>query len=336
MANRPKKRTATAETKSNTFLDALKFCSLVVKDTGPPNETHVILNNNWVTAFNGILAVGCPIIEDIYACPHNQTLINALSKCGENLSITQLDNNRLSIKSNKFKAVVPCLEQSLLSISIPDQPIAVIDDRFKEALESVSGLITDDIYRVVTASILMNGSSIVSTTGTVIFEYWHGIDLPSRLAIPKAVIKPLVQCSKKLARFGFSQSSVTFYYEDGSWLRSQLYADQWPDLRGILDGPVNLYPFPPDFFKAVEAVGDFSSDGLLYSREGTLCSHPQEGAGAVYECSGLPGALTFSKRQMALIKPWAETVDFFAMSDNIMCIKVFGKNIRGAISRIKI
>lgn len=334
MANRPKKRTATAETKSNTFLDALKFCSLVVKDTGPPNETHVILNNNWVTAFNGILAIGCPIQEDIYACPHNQTLINALSKCGENLSITQLDNNRLSIKSNKFKAVVPCLEQSLLSVSIPDQPIAVIDDRFKEALESVSGLITDDIYRVVTASILMNGSSIVSTTGTVIFEYWHGIDLPSGLAIPKAVIKPLVQCSKKLARFGFSQSSVTFYYENGSWLRSQLYADQWPDIRGILDRPSNPFPIPADFWQGLAALQPFT-EGLIYFDADVMRSHATGDQGASYEVPGLPPGPIYPAKQLALIKGYADQIDFLCQWDNNYCLYFYGKQIRGIIAGVK-
>ena len=107
------------------------------------------------------------------------------------------------------------------------------------------------------------------------------------------------------------------------------------DVRPILDRKCAANPLPPDFFKAIGAIEKFSSTGLLYSRNESLHSHPQEGVGASFECPGVPPNLIFSARQMGLTKAWAETIDFFAKGSNeIPCFKIFGKNIRAVIAGI--
>src|SRR4051812_42053534 len=108
MARQP--RAKAEPKKSSQLLAALQFCSCVSEKLGAPYETHIALRNNWAIAFNGIVAAGCPIIEDVHTNPHNLLLIEALSKCDDNYSLTQLDSNRLAVKSGKFKAVIPCLD----------------------------------------------------------------------------------------------------------------------------------------------------------------------------------------------------------------------------------
>src|SRR6266496_2474012 len=106
-------RSKPASNKSS-LLQALEFVSCVSEKLGAPYETHVGLRGNWAIAFNGIVAAGSPIVEDIECHPHNLMLIDALSKCDENFTLTQLDNGRLSVKSKKFKAVVPYLDPALM------------------------------------------------------------------------------------------------------------------------------------------------------------------------------------------------------------------------------
>lgn len=332
---RPKSRATAPATKPNGFLDALKFCAFITKDMGPPNETHVSLGNNWAVAFNGIVAAGYKTQEDIYACPNNKLLIEALTKCGDNLSITQLDNNRLSIKSDKFKAIVPCIDPIQMYPVQPDAPIAEINDKFKMAVEAVGVLVGDDPdAKVYLRSVLLSNGSTIATNGQVIFEYWHGIDLPNGLALPKSIINPLVKNVNHLAQFGFSNSSVTFYFENESWIKTQLFADQWPEIRPILDKKSNPWPVPPDFFKALAAVAPFSGDGKVYFENGLLCSHPEPSIGASYEITGLPRGPVFSARQLALIQPYAQQIDFLAEGPHpgTTMAMFFGQNIRGALT----
>lgn len=330
---RPKSRTTKPDLpQSNDFVDALKFVSAVTKEDGSPNETHVHLQNGWVTAFNGILAAGHKIKEDIFAAPNNQLMIEALSKCNEHLSITQLDNNRLSIKSDKFKAIVPCIDPIVISVAIPDAPLASINDNFKIAIDAVGVLADDNSEKIYSKSILMQSGSVVATNnGKILFEAWHGIDMPV-MAIPKSIVQAIVKCPKKLFKFGFSHNSFTFHFEDESWLRTQLFADKWPDLKHILDQKSNPWPLPADFFKALDAVAPFSIDDTIYFQKNLMCSHNIEGTGATYEVQGLPAGLIFSLKQLYQIKPHVKTIDFFAQGPNGPLTLFFGDNVRGAIA----
>lgn len=331
MARRPvrsKPKGEPAEQPTSAFVDALKFVAVASKEVGAPNETHVTLSNQWAVSFNGVLAAGHRIVEDIYAAPHNLRLIDALSKCGENLAITQLDNGRLSLKSSKFRALVPCIDPLLLQSATPDPPVAAIDDRLKAALEAVGVLASEGAQHVVTASVLLKSGSVIATDRHIMFEAWHGIDLPPGLVLPKSAIGALTKKAKKLARLGFSASSVTFYFEDGSWIRSQLYSEPWPDVSRVLDIKCNPWPVPPEFFTALNAVASFSEDENVRFDAGVMRSHDTDAAGASYEVAGLPKGPMFNAKRLKLIEPYAKTIDFFAAGGTAM---FFGDNMRGAL-----
>lgn len=284
---------------------------------------------NWATAFNGVIAAGCPITEDIYACPNSKLIVEALSKCGEHISFTQLEH-KLSIKSDKFKAIVPCIDPTLLNIALPDNPICPITDAFKEGLSIVGTLANENAQSVHLASILMNGPSLIATNGKVVIEYWHGLNLPPGISLPKALVEPLNN-TKKLAQFGFSQSSVTFWFDDGSWIKSQLYVERWPDMGMVLNRPANAWPVSGSFWAGLEAVAGFTESGFVYFDAGVLRSHDNPSQGASYEVPGLPKGPAFPAKQLAMIRNYATRIDFLAKD----CLLFFGDNVRGAIAGVR-
>lgn len=325
----PPRRKPTATT--NAFTDALRFVALICKDHGKIYETHARIDNHWITAYNDVLSCGHRIDNDLQTCPNVKLAIEALSKCGQNIAITQLDS-RLSIKSDKFRAIVPCLKPELLLSLLPDEPCATMDQRLTDAFAvAISDESGEGIY---SKSILLNGETLISSfAGKMIVEYWHGIDLPRGLAIPKALISPLSKINKKVAKFGFSHSSMTFYFEDDSWLRSQLYVEQWPSIHHVFECKANLHPFPVDFWSALAAVSPFG-EGICYARDGRLCSHAQDGAGAVYELPGLQGAWAYPAKQLASLQAWASVVDFQAQGANGPCLYAAGKQARAVMAGI--
>lgn len=328
---RPKKDKSSSEkAPDSSLLSALKFIGLITKEIGTPSETHVRLQSNWATASNGILALGHPINFPFDCCPQNKLLIEALSKCVNEIQFKQLEN-RFSIQSGKLKATVPCLSPELVNCIGPDAPIAVIDNRLKEGFEAVGmSTIENNSQTIYNASILLNGQSIVGTDGKVLIEYWHGIDLPKGLPIPKNVIAPLLKSNKTLAKFGMSKTSVTFWYDDNSWIKSQLYAEEWPDVSAILDQPSKQAPVPKDFFDGLDAIKGFT-DSAVYFGAGMVRSHQDDVIGASYEVPGLPAGPIFNLKQLLMLKSHMETVDF--QVDRSMLLW-YGKNSRGAVSGI--
>lgn len=329
----PKPRSKSTEIKSS-LLTALEFVSCVTEQLGAPFETHVGLNRNWAIAFNGTVAAGSPISEDIFCYPHNLLLIEALSKCDENFSLTQLDNGRLSIKSGKFKAIVPCLDPALMQIANPDPQIVGITNKFKEAVEAVGAIANENTLEIFTASVLMNGQTVISTNRIMVLEYWHGLDLPPDVPLPKEFVKALSKQKKNLTGFGYSSSSATFYFEDGCWLRTQLYADKWPDVSRILNRPANLWSIDPNFYKALDAVAPFSEDGNVYFDLNLLMSHDNTNQGANYECNGLPKGVVYPISQLKIIKPYVKRIDWIAsgIHDSSYCLIFEGDVMRGVIA----
>lgn len=329
MPPRPKKK---IDIKENSLLSALKFCQLVLSDKGAPVETHVQLNNKTAVAFNGILSAGALIEEDIYACPNNKLLIEAMSKCGQTYSFVQLDQNRLQIKSDKFKAIVPCIDPSTIPTTQPDNFVCEITDVIKTAINAVSVLTSDEGQTIHTTSILVRPNSTVATNGYIIFEYWHGFNLPT-VAVPKALASALANIDKKVSGLGFSDNSVSFFFEDNSWIKSQLFRDEWPKVDHLLNVQANLWPVPGTFFEGVAAVTPFSSDGLLYFDKDLIKSHATDGVGATYEVTNLPKGPIFNAKNLMLVKPHAKVIDFVApgLSEGQTMLVFQGDNIRGAM-----
>lgn len=330
----PKPRSKSQSPPNNQLLSALQFCSVVTEKLGAAYETHIGIKNNWTIAFNGIVAAGSPIVESLTCYPHNLLLVEALSKCDDNYSLTQLDNGRLSVKSGKFKAIVPCLDPDLMQSAEPDPQIVGLNNTFRDAVEAVGVLASEYAQHVLTASVLMNGSSVISTNRVMLMEYWHGLDLPPNIPLPKQFVAALVKCKKDLSGFGYSRNSATFYFSDGSWLRTQLYSDEWPDVSRILDRKANLWSIDPTFFKALDSVAPFSEDGNVYSELNLLKSHADIALGASYECSGIPNGFIYPIKQLKIIQPFVKKVDFYAkgVHDSSYCLVFEGDFARGVIS----
>ena len=318
---------------TNSLLAALKFVSLVQKEEGQVYETYCVLANKTATAFNGLLAAGQAIEEDINICPHTIKLTAALARCGESLSITQLDNYKLSIKSENFKAVIPCAEPMTMTYAQPDNPLIIINDNLKKGFEIVQLLVSDSSEHVVTASILLKANSMYSTNREVFFEYWHGIDMPGEYAIPKTAIIAILKSGKKLDKMGYSATSVTFWFTDGSWLRTQMYNDKWPDVTKIINLPSKAISVPPMLFVGIDAIKPFADkSSRILINEGQLATEELDGAGATYIVEGLPKGIAVNYKYMQLIAPYATLID---VNVSQTYIYFFGDNVRGVIAGMR-
>lgn len=312
------------------LINALKFIAPTQKKAGTVQQQHCIILNHWVIATNGILTAACPVQDDLKACPHSTLLFDALKECGEELVISQLSNVTLSVKSGEFKALIPCatMEELYSAALAPDAVCATIDNRIKQAFEAVGGLATDGATAAHYAAILLQGGSAAATNGAGLIEYWHGIDLPPGLLIPKASAVAIIKTDKVLTGFGFSASSATFHFEDGSFYKTQLFNDRFPAYQNLFPLSVDPWPLPPEFWKAVEAIALFSQEGKLYFEDGFIRSHEQEAQASTYKIDGLPDEMGFNAKHLMRVKHAMQTAAF----DNVKSeVVFFGENMRGLL-----
>lgn len=308
---RARKPKLTEPNPAESLIKALKFISIAQKKSGPPEVQFSMMQNHWLVAFNGVITVATKVEEDLTACPHTTQFLDALNKCGSDLSITQLSSHTLSVKSDKFKGLIPCLTMDSLQIAGPDACIAPADNRVKAALLAVSALAVDGDAAVAKAAVLLQANTAIGTNGYMMIETYHGVDLPPSLLIPKASAAAIGKCAKNMVGFGYSPSSVTFYFEDESFIKTQLFAGDYPDANKVMHKEnLNLWPLPTEFFKAVKTLQSFSKDGIIRFNEELLYTDDVISEASTYKIQGLPNGMGFNAEYLLTLEDHMHRVHF--------------------------
>lgn len=309
------------------LIDALNFVSPSIAKNEAAYREHVLLQNHFAIVSNSQLSIGHPIEEDLEACPQFDKFKAAINKCGQDFSLTVLKNEKLSVVGGKLRAVVDCLSD--YPPIIPDPNIAKIDDRIKEAFKCASSITSEHGTRFIECSLLLRANDCTATDGKILMQYWHGIDLPPGLVVPHG-FAAIVQKSKlKLEGFGYTENrSVTFWFENGAWIKTLLYEDKYPDIDKLLNVASSPCEVPKDLFEAMQTVGEFNDEAMVILKDGKVSSHNTDATGAQFAVDGLNIAQSFDSDLTKIIAPYVETIDLVTHEDRAM---FFGKNVRGII-----
>ena len=318
---------------ASSLIAALKFISVAQKKAGTVQQQYCMIAGHWALASNGIITAACKIEEDLNACPHTAQLTEALLKCGQELNITQLSVNVLSIKSDKFKALIPCINPIELQVNAPDNLIAPLDNRIKEGFEAITPVSTDGAQLAHYAGVLLQAGSMAATNGAVLLEFWHGLDLPPNLLIPKAAAVAIAKCEKNLTGFGYSSSSATFYFEDESFIKTQLFNERFPHYAALFPDTPNAWPLPEGFFTAVKAIETFSLNGIVYFDKTGVSSREQESEASTYQIEGLPEDMAFNSKYLIMCEAAFKNVQFDKPGKRVI---FFSDKMRGAIATVNI
>ena len=322
------------ESPNTKLLTALNFISLAQRNTSNPVSAYCCLGGGFLTASDGILTAGHRIEEDLEARPHTGKFKSALASCGKTFSLTQLSGGKLTVRSGKFSANIPCLAEEPIHHQ-PD-PISIsLNDAVRMGLRAVSHLTQDDADNTVNSSILLRSGSLVATNSIVMIEYWHGsLTLPT-MAIPKPFANAVAKAPFPLTGMGFSQTSVTFWFGEECWFKTQVYADAWPDIEGIFQMPgVPIVDLPRGFYEALRKVEEFAEEGrekgTVWTNRFGIGSHKERsGIGAFHEITGLP-EIGFGIKALKSIENVVKKIAFG--TDRAW---FFGDNTRGVIMGVK-
>ena len=324
-APRGRGRPAKANPQAEQLTKALAFISLVAEDDETlPNNGHAKLGNNMAVVLGRMMSGGYPIVEDLDVCPHLDKLKLALAKSGKTLTIAKTPGAQLSVSGEKFRAVVPCIPLEDMPDIGPDAPIAMVDDRIKQAFKVCGTLASEAGERLIEASLLLEAYVCTGTNGVAMMQFMHGIDLPPHMVISKAFAAAVAKVEMPLTGFGFTwseelqkPSSVTFWFENGSWLKANCYSDRWPEIDSIVGAESFPIELPAGLFDAIEAVEKFSDDKepSVYFTDGKVQSHYTVEAGASYDVAGLSGGKRFKAKLMRQVKDYVTHIDLTTVED---------------------
>lgn len=326
MAKAPKKN-------PSNLMVALKFISAAQHKEGESYRKHCLLTGKWAQAFDGMLAVGHPIEDDITAQPRTDTLLMGLGKCGDNIKMTFVDNT-IRLNSGSFRLTVPC-DPVPLNMMPPDPPALNVGNSLLLALSIVSVLPEEGDERTVCRSVLLGpGGAMATYRGHAVMEAWHGLKLPFRHAIPIRSVKAIIGAKKAISSIGWSENSLTVWFEDNSFMKTMIDDGTWPDLNRMFDTGCDYKPIPEKLFEALDAVSDFTTDKRVRFREGRVQTHYHDGLGSAYDCPDLPFPVTYNADFLYHMEGIATEADFMRPLGCFWHGIVDGVKVRGAIAKL--
>ncbi len=296
------------------MLNELKFVQGVVgKKELVSGMTHFRIENSRVTAFNGKIALSAPINFDIDCTPKAATLVKAILQCEEAVQLGMTKAGKLSIKSGKFRSYVECLPGAVPHPQPDGEYVDLDGETLLDALSKLRPLIADDAARPWANGVLFDGQSAFATNNVILAEYWLGCMFSKRICIPLEAVKEFLRIKKAPVRFQMTDAALTAHYEDGTWLRTNLIAAEWPDIRKILDrAPMaNLKAIPEAFFTGLNQLKTFTDDfNRVTFTEGIMRTHAEGSEeGAMSELSWLTTKGTFSLPMLLKLESVAKNMD---------------------------
>ena len=336
MARKPK--AVKDSSNADSLIKALAFAADAFKAFDDENallhEKHVVLHNKQMFAFNGVIAVGCAIDYDISCAPAGSLLRAAINKCSGVVSLS-LAPQHLMIKAGAFSAKVPTVSLHDLAPLVPDAPILRIDDSMLAAFAMLGPLVKDTAQRTLECCICLESEIASATNGYCIVQYRHGHVMPEgKLLLPKAAAKALARVHKPLAYMGCGQGTATFWFDDQSWMRTQLYQEAYPDVNAVFSRATQEWSaIPSKFIEALDAVQPFTDEdaALVYITEDGVRSHYSTEIGANFAIKDMPAVLDTCLASV-LLKPFIINAKWMDLTKEPGCYFA-GDNFRAMVAR---
>lgn len=281
MAGTRKGRAKAVNETAGQLLAALKFTSIGNKTVADnPAAACTAFMNGYAVSFDGVIEAAYPIPgADIEGFVNTKLMIDALGNVGKELELSSLEDS-IYIKSGDFEVSVPTLPASQITAGPPDPQAYPLDNKFRDALALVGRPLKDTAENYVSAAILSTGPSVISAyEKTCIAEAYHACNMPPAIVYPKAFANALMKADKNLVGFGYTGgNTLTVWFEDGSFIRTQLYSEPFPLTVGQLQQQFStigaVIPLPTGTLAAVDAVKPFAKANKIAFRSGAVVADP--------------------------------------------------------------
>lgn len=318
------------------MLSDLKFVmGAVAKKDLVPAMKHFNIKDGLVRSYNGMVALCAPIPFDIDCNPNAELLYKAIENCDEAVTLNLTPTGKLSIKSGRFRALVPCIDETvehpkpegdLIELEAPDKLIT--------ALERLEPVIGDDAARPWQAGVLIKDGCAHVTCNVVAVQYWlGGMDFGHVVNIPGQAVREMLRVKETPTHAQVTDNSVTFLYDSGRWIRTQLLPADWPDFNKLLEGcgTANHREIEPAVWEACERLKKFVDPKMgeaIYFEGGEAFTHRNREEGSSFLCETIRWTGVFNRSMLMLLQPLAQQADFSTWPKPCYFV---GENLRGAI-----
>lgn len=237
---------------ANPLLEQLRFISTILSKKGEANETCCVIANGAITAFNPPLSAGILTQAAITANPPAHQLLAALERCKDGYAMTET-RGTVSLTSGPLRVNLPTVEG--LVPAAPDGYAQALPTALFDAIALVSHIADEDAEHIQSASICIEEGLVSTTNRQIILQAYHGLNLPTMM-LPKRFVTSVLKTGKPIVGMGHSDRSFTVFFDDNSWLKTQLMDAEPLPYSKVCSKDGGFKPLP-DIWEALETIMPF-------------------------------------------------------------------------------
>lgn len=278
-----------------------------------PELTHFLIRDGLVKGYNGRIALCSPIDVDLNVTPKAVQFANALQKAQGTIKLHVTNAGRLAVSADNVRVYVDCLPGDTFPEALPTgERYSLEGTELLPAIRALIPFVAKDASRPWARGILFRDRSAYATNNVVLVEHWLGEAIPQPVNIPIDALRELVRIGEEPQYMLVDDKSISFVYEDEQrWLRSQLYALNWPDVAAILEADRNPRPVGNNFAEALDTLSSFTDDAdRVYLNGDTVSTTNEEGEGAHADVPGLEGSGVYNCTQLRAVMALEPDIDF--------------------------
>lgn len=314
------------------MLETLKFVQGAVGKERTTELTHFRIANHRITAANGVISLSAPIDLDLECWPKAEAMVNAIRACDDVAALHLTPTGQLAIKSGNFRTLVPTLPKGAWLVEpegVSVKPAGALIPAFERLQEVMS---TNPAHTWANGILLDKGSAF-ATNNVVLVEYWLGHHFPYRVNIPRAAVNEFLSIGEEPMEFLVTGNSLTFLFDGGRWLKTQLLDHKWPDrATELLDTipPTDTVP-PPTLFAELKKILRFvDGSGIVYLSNNRIATANGE---TVIEVPGLRHMGAFN---LVMLRKLEGLADLIGFEEAPRPVPFYGQNVRGLIAPARV
>ena len=319
------------------LLEALTFIQgAVAKKDFVPVLTHVSIKDGLIQAYNGKVTLCSPIELALDCAPKAVPFIKAIKTCKDTIQMNITPTGRLSVKSKGFRTLIECSPEPFPSIDLEGERLPLPGAGFIAALKVLEPLIAEDASRPWARGILFDVKTASATNNIVVAQLWLDFKFPHRINLPHDAVNELIRIKREPVEMIIAENHATFIYDNGSWIRSQLYSTKWPDLDGFFKNRVESksQPVPEGFYDSLRDIAPFV-DPLYrcHISNGKVATFADPDLATTSEVPELRGEGIYNITQLLLLEGIATKLNFEAWPAPAA---FFGDRLRGSVVGMKL
>lgn len=234
-----------------------------------------------------------------------------------------------TISSGRIRGRIALADPGAYPRATPDPESGATATGVAAMLGTVKRYIATDASRVWATGVCLANGFAYATNNVVLLRYAILTDILAGTIIPVNSIDAIVAKGEPVT-IGSSENAVTFYFEDGSWTRTQVVAAEWP--TATVDHLIEATPgdgweaIGPTLAEDMATAGDLSEERFAIAEFSPTGFHLVDGSFTV-ECGGVPDNGRVNARMAALALGGMTDVQWHCPRKDVHAFR--GPNIQG-------